>query len=650
MNKLLPVVIYLLTSIVIFAACKTFQKSSVESTARLGHRKVGPQPDSSILVPSNQLLRPAGEQVYLPGRPVDLTLTPDGKRLLIKNQHSLDLIRIRDRKVLQSLPYPAKGASYTGILQSSNGKKVFVSDAGRHVEVASIGKNHVMHWSRSIPLPKPRVGGAPLPTGMALTNDNHHLLVTLNRNNSLAVISLKDSSKIEQIPVGIAPYSVLSVSPDKAYVSNFGGRHPQPGDSTYNSSGSQVVVNPETGVASSGTISVVNLTQGKTVKNIAVGLHPSELALSPGRNTLYVACANSDKVFSINTKTDEVMDSITVHTNRDMPFGSAPNALTVSPDGKYLYVADGTKNAISVINTSSRQTMGFIPTGWYPGAVQLSKKGKKLYVANVKGMGSRNKKTGRGGYNSHDNLGSISIIPVPDKKTLAKMTKTVQENNAHARMLTELKKENHKSGQKERVPAPWRPNQTSYFKHVIYIIKENRTYDQVLGDMPQGNGDSSLVEFGKNITPNHHKLARRFALMDNYNCSGILSADGHQWTDEAYVTDYLEKTFGSFTRSYPFNGGDALAYAPTGFIWGDALRHGLTVRDYGEFASTKINTNTKATYKKLYNDYKQGKLRHEIQAKANIDQLKPYLSPHYPSFNLDIPDQYRASEFIRELK
>ena len=166
------------------------------------------------------------------------------------------------------------------------------------------------------------------------------------------------------------------------------------------------------------------------------------------------------------------------------------------------------------------------------------------------------------------------------------MTETVDQNNSWAEKLKGSFKQ---GGAREKVPVPVLPDQTSHFKHVVYIIKENRTYDQVFGDMAQGNGDTSLVEFGYEVTPNHHLLAETFVLLDNFYCSGVLSADGHQWTDEAFVTDYLEKSFGDFSRSYPYDGDDALAYASSGFIWDNVLKHGLTFRDYGEFVNAVID-------------------------------------------------------------
>lgn len=612
------------------------------------NKKVGPQPDGSVLVPSNQLLRPAGLQVFLAGRPVDLALSPNEQLLLVKNQNSLDQIRLNDRTVLQSLPYPHSGASYTGICLSADGRRVFVTDASNHINVAVLDKDQIMHWEESIVLPKPAIGGDAFPGGLALNETGDKIYVTLSRNNAVAVVNLNDTSHIVEIPTGIAPYGIIMVSTHKAYVSNWGGRRPGKGESSYPSSGSMVSVDPKTGIANSGTISVIDLDRGQEEKSIEVGLHPAGMVLSPAHDKLYVACANSDVISVIDTKTDLLTDTISVHAQKDIPFGSAPNALAISPDGSYLYVANGTENAICVIQTAGRgQVHGYIPTGWYPGSAILNKTGKFLYVANVKGIGSRNQRPDKHGFNSHDALGTISIIPIPGKEELAEMTKRVHENNSYIQMLAKL----HSTGQNnKKVPVPLMPGQTSRFKHVVYIIKENRTYDGVLGDMTQGNGDSSLTEFGREVSPNHHRLAEDFVLMDNYNCSGVLSADGHQWTDEAYVTDYLEKSFGDFSRSYPYDGDDPLAYASSGFIWDNVLKHGLSFRDYGEFVHTFIEPKTAANFTDTYNDYVNGTHQIAITAKETVEQLKPYICPTYPGFTLKIPDQYRASEFIKELK
>ena len=199
------------------------------------------------------------------------------------------------------------------------------------------------------------------------------------------------------------------------------------------------------------------------------------------------------------------------------------------------------------------------------------------------------------------------------------------------------------------VPLPTQPGEKSVFKHVLYIIKENRTYDQVFGDMAQGNGDSTLCHFGREVTPNHHALAEKYVLMDNTYCNGVLSADGHQWAVEGIVTDYLEKSFGGFVRSYPYDGDDALAYASSGFIWDKVLNAGLTFRDYGEFVKAKIEPND-ATWTQLYNQYKAGTNEIKITATTKLHSLEPYLCPTYVGFPGKVQDVYRAGEFIKELK
>ena len=623
-----------------------FSLNPLQAEGTLKGKKVGPQADGSILVPTNQFLRPAGFQVYLPGRPVDLAITPDEEYLLVQNRISLDLVRIEDRTVMQALPLPDDGSSFTGILLSADGSRVYMPDASKNIQIAEISPDRILRWLDPIELPGPSIGGNPVPGGLALNSTESKILVTLSRNNSLAIVD-QISRAVTEIPVGIAPYDLLLISDEKAYVSNWGGRRPEKGESTFNSSGSQVLVDPDTGVANNGSVSVVNLKTGIVEKEIEVGLHPSGMAASPDHLLLYVACANSDTISVIDTATDAVTEEISVHVHQDTLFGSAPNALTISPDGKTLYCANGTDNAVAVIETAPvSRVSGFIPTGWCPGSVISNKAGDFLYAANIKGIGSRNQRTDRAGYNSRDYLGSISIIPVPSREALEQMTETVHRNNSYAQ---KLKSPAVPAREDQKTVIPVLPGQSSVFKHVVYIIKENRTYDQVFGDMPMGDGDPDLVLFGRDVTPNHHALVEQFVLMDNYYCSGILSADGHQWTDEAYVTDYIEKFFGGFSRSYPYDGDDALAYASSGFIWDNVLRHGLTFRDYGEFVNPVIEPE-ESTFSEIYADFISGDNKIKIRAKANLEQLEPYICPTFIGFPNRVTDAYRAEEFLKELK
>jgi hypothetical protein len=198
------------------------------------------------------------------------------------------------------------------------------------------------------------------------------------------------------------------------------------------------------------------------------------------------------------------------------------------------------------------------------------------------------------------------------------------------------------------VPVPERHGEPSVFEHVLYIIKENRTYDQVFGDLPQGNGDPSLCIFGREITPNHHAIVEEFVLLDNFYCSGILSADGHQWTNEAFVTDYLEKMFGGFSRSYPYAGDDPLAYASSGFLWDNVLRHGKSFRCYGEMVQAHITP--KGSFKEIYDDFVQGTGKFKIRATAHIDAIAQNMCETVIGFPSIVSDVYRADEFIKELR
>lgn len=620
--------------------CELFSQSSGKSI------QVGPQIDGSILVPSNQLLRPTGRQILFPGRPVDLVLAAQGRIMVAMNRSSLEVVNVSEGRIIQTLPLPGAGCSFKGLALSPDGKKIFVSDSRKSVHVAAIGENLKLSWMDKINFPDPDVGGHAVPGGLVPDPELGLLYVPLSRSNTLAIADLEDKSSVE-IPVGIAPFAALGYSKNKVYVSNWGGRVPEKGEPTFNTSGSQVLVDPVTGIANNGTVSVVDPVNKKRLYDIEVGLHPGAMVLHPSKTFLYVACANSDMISVIDTKTDEVIDNISVRLSSELPFGSSPNALSISADGKRLYVANGTDNAICVIETgATNRVSGFIPTAWYPGAVVLDERAGLLLVANIKGIGSRNQDPAKGGLNSHDHLGSISIIPIPDQQELEKMTRTVADNNSFVQRMTA---ENSPLPKQDQVPVPQLPDQKSVFRHVIYIIKENRTYDQVFGDMPQGNGDPKLVHFGREVTPNHHKLAEDFVLLDNYYCSGILSADGHQWTDEAFVTDYIERFFGGFSRSYPYDGNDALAYASSGFIWDNVLRNGLTFRNYGEFVKAEIDP-PGASFTEIYEDYMQQTGKISIRARANLEQLEPYLCPTFVGFPCTVPDIYRVDEFIKELQ
>ena len=605
---------------------------------------VGPQDDGTFVVATTQRIDPAGESVAFEGRPVDLALSPDETVLAVKNRNEIVLIDAATREIAQKLRLPKGGASWTGVAWSRDGSKVWTTSTDGTLRSAARQADGTFDWADEFAMPAPAVGGSPAPSGFAVDEDAGVAYVALSRNNSVAVVDLTSGETETEIAVGIAPYTALLVG-GKLYVTNWGGRQPVDGDTTGPTSGSRAVVDPETGVASSGTVSVIDLATRSVAAEIDVDLHPSGMAVSPDGTRLYVANANSDTVSVIETAAGTVVGRLGAKPLPELPFGSAPNALAVSPDGATLYVANGGNNAVAVIDVADETVLGLIPTGWYPGALAISRDGGTLFVANTKGIGSRAVRREHG-YNTHDYMGTVTFIATPSEEELAQHTLTAAAN---MRLPSMLRAMDPTAAPARVVPVPTRPGETSVFRHVIYIIKENRTYDQVFGDMEQGDGDPSLCTFPREVTPNHHALAEQFVLLDNFYCNGTLSADGHQWTDEGYVTDYLEKSYGGFVRSYPYDGDDALAYASSGFIWDAVLRAGLTFRDYGEFVQAKIEPSG-ATWTDIYNDYLNDTSEVSIRATTELHTLEPYLCPTYVGFPGKVQDVYRAREFIRELE
>jgi YVTN family beta-propeller protein len=305
--------------------------------------------------------------------------------------------------------------------------------------------------------------------------------------------------------------------------------------------GTLVRVDPVRYIANEGSVSVIDLSQAETASEvqsakaeILIGLRASALAVSPNRLWVVVANAGSDTLSVIDTRTDQIVETICARQSPADLFGAQPNALAFDKSGGRLYVCNGTQNAVAVFDFKPGQSSlrGLIPVGWFPGGVAYDPGRKALCVANIKGIGST-KHLEPGDpvkFNSHQYFGTLSLVPVPDKRELSRLTQTALQNLRYG-LLQEAKLP-PRPDQPAR-PVPERVGEPSVFKHVIYIIKENRTYDQVLGDVPQGNGDPSLCVFGEHITPNQHKLVREFVLLDNTYCSGILSADGHQWADSA---------------------------------------------------------------------------------------------------------------------
>ncbi|MGN6292419.1 MAG: alkaline phosphatase family protein [Chitinophagaceae bacterium] len=628
-----------------------------------GNRAVGPQSDSSYFVATSQVIDPEGITIRFPGRPVDICYNKDESVIAVKNMYAVVFFDAEKKQILQTLRLPGDaGGSFTGLgwTGSGNNEKLWVTDTRGYLLGAPKLANKKFEWTDTINLPELLIedkggldpGGltvidkeGPYPGGFCIDEESGYAYVTLNRNNSICVVNLRSKKIEKEIPVGIAPYTIIKKD-NKLYVSNFGGRKPLANDITARSSGSPIVINPANGVASSGTVSVIDLASFKTIGEIPVGLHPGSMVLSNDKKKLYVANSNSDNISVINTDSDQFIKLISAKPLETLPLGSSPNAIAISGDST-LFICNGGNNAIGVFNVKENQLSGFIPAGWYPGAITINKAGTEIVVANIKGIGGRNQRPGKNGLNSHDHMGSISFIDVPDKRKLeeynSKAMRTMQIKQLEMLMLTKKQKV-------KPVPIPANLGEPSVFKHVLYIIRENRTYDQIFGDIKQGNGDSSLCLFGRDITPNAHALADEFVLLDNTYCNGVNSADGHQWTNEGIATDYIEKSYGGFVRSYPCCAGeDPLAYASSGFIWNKVLDGGYTFRDYGEFVDAEIEP-AELKWTDHYNNFINGKPMAKIRAITEMASLEPYICRDFIGFPETVPDVYRADVFINELK
>jgi YVTN family beta-propeller protein len=603
--------------------------------------QVGPLPDGGQFIPSKQKLRVAGRRLQFSGRPVDLALSPDGRSVFVKNMKNLLVVDAASWTLSQTLNYPSSGASLHGIAVSKDGSHVYVTGSANELYDWRVATNGIVSFHRTISLP----AGSD-PCGLALSADDTKAYVCLSIKNALAVVNLADGTVSRQIPVGIAPWNVvLSPDGDTAYVSDWGGRFPVGGDLTATSAGTAVVVDTR-GVAASGVVSFVNLASGLESAQAPTGLHPSDLALSHDGNSLFVANANSDTVTVIDTRSRTVRETILIRPDPTLPFGSESDGLALSSDGTTLFVASAGNNAVAVVqlpnaHRTNSLVQGFFPTDWYPGAVVVD--GSFAYVANTKGLGSRNGQPTAASYQGSAFLGTVDRIPIPSGRALDKNTAQVIENG---RVLQIKQASQPALGGQAPVPVPAHVGEPSVFQHVLYILKENKTYDQVFGDLPQGNGNSNLCVYPRLVTPNHHALALQYVLLDNYYCNGVNSADGHSWSTEGNSSDHLEKSFGGFVRSYTF-GDDPLTYSSTGFIWNNVLQHGLSFRNYGEFDYASIPSG--ASWLQIYTDFTNG--AHSIAFAQNIGvaSLRPYSSTNVPGWNLEIPDVVRAYGFVKEL-
>ena len=643
---------------------------------------VGPG-TNGLVTPVNQRVTPAGIQVELPGmRPQALALSPDGHLLVTAGlTHELVVLDPATGEITQRVAFPAgniqsdpsitptvldpgegEQISYTGLVFSPDGSRIYLSNVNGDIKVFNVGKDRLVAPLFSISLPPANRPGRTneIPAGIAVSPDGKKIYVAFNLSNRLAELDTTTGRVLRMWDVGFAPFDVV-LAGGKVYVSNWGGRRPDADSITGPAGrGTRVRVDPVRYIASEGSVSIIDWNANTNQQSeIVTGLHTCALALSPNGRWLVAANAGSDTLSVIDTRTDKIAETILARQNPGDPFGAQPNALAFDKSGKTLFVCNGTQNAVAVFRfqPGKSELLGLIPAGWFPGAIVFDTLRKQICVANIKGLGRGSPgKSGQPEFHTKQYVGSLSLVPLPSKKELAAFTQTALANLRYP-LLAQVRLP-ARTNQPAR-PVPERAGEPSVFQHVIYIIKENRTYDQVLGDVAAGNGSRNLCVFGELVTPNQHKLVRDFVLLDNTYCSGILSADGHQWADSAIATDYVERQFAGWPRSYPSGGSgdhsrDALAYSSAGFIWDNASAHGKTVCDFGEFTTLHKSWKDharkgKPTFLDAYRDFTTGSNAIAYTCEPDIESLRPFMVTNTASWDLSVPDIFRAAQFIRSL-
>jgi YVTN family beta-propeller protein len=630
------------------------------------------------IMPYNRLLASAGKIVSygnsrLENHTLDVATIPDGQHLVVEDRYGIAILNKSSQQIVSRWAID-QDKRFGGMKNTYSGIKSFVFDdqtyivwsaAGQENEKAGIliatwngQRIEVVDFFSFQPL-APAPGALPNEIEVLQTGADCFLYVVLNGNNQLAKIDFAKRELLWAKSTGVAPFGV-KITKNKVYVSNWAG--PVPNDSRLETAGvpyGEAYVDPRTGATLKGSISVLDAENGGALKEIEVGLHPNAMVLSPDQKLLYVANGNSDDVSVIDVTSDQEIKRIPVGLFQlgGALIGSSPNGLALDQLGQTLYVSNGLDHALAVVKlTASPKVVGYIPTEAYPSGLFLYK--DTIYVCNLEGRGARvfnnspeqkrrfPKLNQEGGaFNAHEQLASLSIIPIPRPAQLRKFTKQVKTYNFEFRVKATRRPPRANAASR---PIPERIGEPSVFKHVLYIIKENRTYDQVYGDLKQGRGKPELCIYGDSVSPNQHKLALEYALLDNYHASGKSSAEGHQWTDAGIVSDYVEKSVRGWFRSYPHRQYDAMVYTREGFIWNHALDHGKTVRIYGEACDMEFDhtLDWTAIYKKYLD-----KTPFEFKNTTTISRVRPILSQNYPGYDdPKINDQMRADAFIYELE
>ena len=622
-------------------ACSIVPASQAANAA--GAILPGLQRDGSVLLPNQWSLRPVGRQVPMGDLPSSIALHRSGDFAAILHcgwgQHEVRMVETKTGRVVSQV---ALDEAFYGLAWSPDGRTLYVSGAGSEVVHVFAFKSGYLSERRELKLRADTERG--IPAGLAVSRDGGSLYVAEVWGQRVLKISAADG-KTFWTRTFAAPQGAREMLPEENRVDpHSSAAAPFPYACVVDEKRGRVYVS----LWAQSTVLVLDANTGVDVARWAVGPHPNEMLLAAdGR--LFVAEANHNTVSIIDTATERVIEKLTASLYPNSPPGSMPNSLALSPDGEQLFVANATNNNVAVFDVETRgraRSLGFIPVGWFPTSVRVSPDGRTLLVANGKGATSAANPRGPfPGTPAPRSLqeyigglfqGTLSVIELPVEK------KREEQFGAWSKIAYTCSPLDVASAPRGARPAgspiPAKVGDPSPIKHVLYIIRENRTYDQVFGDLERGNGDPRLCLFPERVTPNAHALAREFVIFDNLYADGEVSADGHEWTMGAYATDFVEKSwplsYGHNAKrkyDYPSEGSYAIA-APEGrYLWNRAAEAGISYRSYGEFCFTPRRSSS-------------------VQSVASLPILVGHIDEGYRAWDLDYPDVKRADRFIAELQ
>jgi YVTN family beta-propeller protein len=632
------------------SASKSNRSHAVSATSELD--VPGPRGSNVVRLPNQWWLKPVGKQVVLGDFPVNIAMHPSGDYAAVLHcghgQHEVVVVELPEGRIVSRANVEE---SFYGIAFSDNGSKLFCSGAGDEcLHVFNFSKGYLAEPA-TIQIREKRLRG--IPSGIVINGEGTRAFVANVLGHRITEVDLETQKVRSEIRLGTN--ELLSVDPqvgvteDEAAIRKRADAVLDPSTSADPFPYSCVLDERQqrlyVSLWAQSAVAVIDMKTGDVVQRWKTEEHPNEMVLSKSGKHLFVANANRNTVSVIDTTSGRVIETLLAELQPNSPPGNTPNSLALSRDEKLLFVANANINTVAVFNIAElgrSRSLGFIPVGWYPTSVRVTGDGKHLLAANGKGIIPKANRHGPQPGNDPPPTvreyigglfrGTLSIIDLPSGEQLEERMKR-HTAQAYSCMPNAGKPVSAAPDN----PIPAQPGGKTPIKYCIYIVKENRTYDQILGDMAEGNGDPSLCLFPEKITPNHHKLAREFVLLDNFYVESEVSADGHEWSMGAYATDFVEKSWPlSYGHNkhkkytYPAEGNFLIATPAGGYIWDRAREAGVSYRSYGEFVHNGKRTNDPCF--------------------ARVNSLKGHFDPWYRSFDMDYADVLRAQRFISELK